>query len=68
MDDPPDQWSTQTSSEECLVLTKLAPGSLYKIKVTAVSAVGSSPASEVCEITLPPDQPGKPQFFEKNLQ
>ena len=65
MDDPPDQWSTQTSSEECLVLSKLTPGSLYKIKVTAVSAVGSSPASEVCEITLPPDQPGKPQVFEK---
>ena len=65
MDDPSDQWSTQTSSEECLVLAKLTPGSLYTIKVTAVSAVGSSPASEVCEITLPPDQPGKPQVFEK---
>ena len=65
MDDPPDQWRRQTSSEECVVLTKLTPGSLYKIKVTAVSAVGSSPASEVCEITLPPDQPGKPQVFEK---
>ena len=56
-DDPPsDQWSTQTSSEECLVLTKLTPGSLYQFKVTAQSAVGSSPESEVGEERLPPDQ------------
>ena len=65
MDDPSDQWSTQTSSEECLVLTKLTPGSLYHFKVTAESTVGSSPESVVCEITLPPDQPGKLQVFEK---
>ena len=65
--DPPDhgQWSTQTSSEECLVLTKLTPGSLYYFKVTAESAVGSSPESEVGEERLPPDQPGKPETMRK---
>ena len=71
VDDPPDQWNTQTSSEECLVLTKLTPGSLYHFKVTAESAVGSSPESEVGEERLPPDQPGKPEITKKshnNLQ
>ena len=65
VDDPPDQWSTQTSSEECLVLTKLTPGSLYHFKVTAESTVGSSPESEVGEERLPPDQPGKPETTKK---
>ena len=65
VDDPPDQWSTQTSSEECLVLTKLTPGSLYHFKVTAESAIGSGPESEVGEKRLPPDQPGKPQITQK---
>ena len=65
VDDPPDQWSTQTSSEECLVLTKLTPGPMYHFKVTAESAVGSSPESEVGEERLPPDQPGKPETMRK---
>ena len=65
VDDPPDQWSTQTSSEECLVLTKLTPGSLYHFKVTAESVIGSSPESEVGEERLPPDQPGKPETTMK---
>ena len=60
VDDPPDQWSTQTSSEECAVLTNLTPGSLYHFKVTAESVIGSSLESEVGEERLPPDQPGKP--------
>ena len=65
-DGPPDQWSTQTSSEECLVLTKLTPGSLYHFKVTAESAVGSSPESKVLIERIPPDQPGRPQVIEKS--
>ena len=65
VDDPPDQWSTQTSNEECAVLTKLTPGSLYDFKVTAESAAGSSPESKVGEERLPPDQPGKPQAVKK---
>ena len=59
VDDPPDQWSTQTSSEEYAVLTKLTPGSLYCFKVTAESAVGSSRVVGA-EFMLPPDQPGRP--------
>ena len=66
VDDPPDQWCTQTSSEECLVLTKLTPGSLYHFKVTAESAVGSSQKSMVGEERLPPDQPGKSQVTQKS--
>ena len=62
---PSDQWSTQTSSEECLVLTKLTPGLLYHFKVTAESSVGSSPESDVGEERLPPDQPGKPETMRK---
>ena len=59
-DGPTDQWNKQTSSDECVVLTKLTPGSLYYFKVTAESAAGSSPTSEVNEARLPPSQPGKP--------
>ena len=60
VDDTPDQWCTQTSSKECLVLTNLTPESLYCFKVTAESDAGSSPASEMSEVRLPPDRPGKP--------
>ena len=60
VDDPTDQWDKQTSSDECVVLTKLTPASLYRIKVTAESDAGSSPASEVSEVRLPPGPPGKP--------
>ena len=59
-DDPIDQWCTQASDAECLELINLTPGSRYYIKVTAETSVGSSPASEVSEVRLPPDQPGKP--------
>ena len=44
------------------MLTELTSGSLYRIKVTAESAAGSSPESEVCESRLPLGQPGKPCF------
>ena len=64
VDSQPDQWRTQTSSKECLLLNKLTPGSLNHFKVTAESAVGSSPASEVCEVRLPPSQPGKPHAID----
>ena len=60
VDSPVHQWCTQTSSEECLVLTNLTPGLLYHIKVTANSSAGSSPVSEMSEVRLPPGQPGKP--------
>ena len=49
VDDPPDQWSTQTSSEECLVLTELTPGSLYHFKVKAESIAGSGPESKISD-------------------
>ena len=57
------KWFKKSITEECLVLTKLTPGSLYHFKVTAESAAGSSPASEICEARLPPDQPGKPNVY-----
>ena len=60
VDSPVNKWCTQTSSEECLVLTKLTPGLLYHIKVAANSSAGSSPVSEMSKVRLPPGQPGKP--------
>ena len=60
VDSPVSQWCTLTSSGECLLLTKLTPGLLYHIKVTANSSAGSSPVSEMGEVRLPPGQPGKP--------
>ena len=70
-DDPTDQWCIQAiaSDEKCLELTNLTPGSLYYLKVTADTSVGSSPVSEVSEaIQLPPDQSGKPHASFKKLQ
>ena len=63
-DDSPDQWCTQTSDEECVEVTNLVPGSLCSFKVVAETNVGSSPASEVSEVRLPPGQPGKPHTSE----
>ena len=60
VDNPPYQWSRQTCSEEYAMLTKLIPGSVYWFKVFANSRASPSPASEVSEVRLPPDQPGKP--------
>ena len=60
VDNPPYQWSAQTCSEEYAMLTKLIPGSVYWFKVFANSCASPSPASEVSEVMLPPDQPGKP--------
>ena len=61
LNDYSEWFCTQTSScEECLVLTKLTPGSVYHFKVKTESTEGSSPASEMSIVRLPPDQPGKP--------
>ena len=60
VDDATDQWNIRSSSDECILLNELIPGSTYCFKVTAESAAGSSLASEVCEVRLPPSRPGKP--------
>ena len=46
------------------MLTKLIPGSVYRFKVFANSCTGPGLASEVSEVKLPPDQPGKPVASE----
>ena len=60
VDDPPDQWCACSSPVMYAALTKLTPGSLLHFKIIAESDAGSSPASEVCEVKLPPSQPGEP--------
>ena len=50
-------------TEGFIKISNLLPGAVYSFKVRAEGAGGSSPESESVEVTLPPDQPGKPEAY-----
>ena len=55
-----DKWLSKATNKESVSLNGITPGIMYFFKVTAQSVTGSSPESEVGEIRLPQEPPGRP--------
>ena len=60
-----DKWLSKATNKESMSLNGITPGIMYFFKVTAQSVAGSSLESEIGEITLPPEHPGKHMLLTK---